>query len=136
MKDYKLTTVTYGTSSVSFLTTCCVSQVAEVVQDISMKRITLKDFYVDDLISDGHLEEQCYDMHIQLQAMIGNAGFLLRKWCFSSRAIMSHILNAQEDLNYMVNITEESVISALGLLWQLSTDNFCFIMKNWSHQLL
>lgn len=67
LKEYRLKTVTYGTKAASFLATRCLAQVAEDIHDTSLKRIITQDFYVDDLITGGKTDEECYNIYQQLQ---------------------------------------------------------------------
>ncbi|XP_025407577.1 uncharacterized protein LOC112681547 [Sipha flava] len=74
LKEYRLKTVTYGTKSASFLSTRCLVQIAKECSDMSIKRMTLQDFYVDDLISGGSTEDQCFTFYDKLQALLDSAG--------------------------------------------------------------
>lgn len=132
LQEYRLKTVTYGTKSASFLSTRCLVQLAKECNDMPIKRMVMQDFYVDDLISGGSTEDQCFTFYEGLQALLDSAGFHLRKWCSNSPSLLKRIPDAQEDPNYMVKLSEEDVISTLGLLWQPFTDCFKFAIKDWS----
>eukprot|EP00102_Acyrthosiphon_pisum_P012037 XP_008181027.1 PREDICTED: uncharacterized protein LOC103308777 [Acyrthosiphon pisum] len=132
LKHYKLKTVTYGTKSASFLATRCLVQLADECDDPQIKRVIGQDFYVDDLISGAQSELKCFEIYNQLQARLGKAGFALRKWCSNSTALLERIPNAHDDPNFMVALSENDVISTLGLMWQPTTDSFRFTLKEWS----
>jgi hypothetical protein len=131
LRHYKLKTVTYGTKSASFLATRCLHELGVFVENTPIGRVIRQDFYVDDLISGGDTDEECFDIHKQVHSILGTAGFPLRKWCSSSPVLLNSLPHNQKDPNFMVNITETEVLSALGLLWQPSIDSFRFTMKDW-----
>ncbi|XP_022168208.1 uncharacterized protein LOC111032244 [Myzus persicae] len=132
LQEYKLTTVTYGTKSASYLATRCLHQVSLDTNNSLMKRIISQDFYVDDLLSGGKTEEECFEIHNQIQLALNDVGFPLRKWCSSSQSLMNRLPDAADEPNFMVNLNEQDTISALGLLWQPITDTFHFSVKDWS----
>jgi len=132
LKHYKQKTVTYGTKPASFLATRCLFQLAEECDDPQIKRVIGKNFYVDDLLSGAQSDSQCLEIYTQLQARLGNAGFVLRKWCSNSTAMLERIPNAHDDPNFMVTLSENDVVSTLGLMWQPTADSFRFNLKNWS----
>lgn len=135
LKDYVLKTVTYGTKSASFLSIRCLVQIAHDCADTDQKRIILKDFYVDDLLSGGSTWETCYTMYKKLQATLGGHGFTLRKWCSSSTELMKHIPDTPSDPNFVVRLGEDGIVSTLGLSWQPMSDSFRFIVKHWQPSL-
>uniref|UniRef100_A0A2S2N8W8 Uncharacterized protein n=1 Tax=Schizaphis graminum TaxID=13262 RepID=A0A2S2N8W8_SCHGA len=132
LKHYKLKTVTYGIKSASFLATRCLVQIAKDCNDPQIKRVIGQDFYVDDLISGAQSELECFKIYNQLQARLGKAGFVLRKWCSNSTTILERIPNAHDDPNFMVALSENDLISTLGLMCQPTADRFRFTLKNWS----
>ncbi|CAI6373964.1 unnamed protein product [Macrosiphum euphorbiae] len=132
LRHYKLKTVTYGTKSASFLATRCLHELGALIENTPIGRIICQDFYVDDLISGGDTDEECFDIHKQVHSILGTAGFPLRKWCSSSSTLLNSLPHNQKDPNFMINLTETEVLSALGLLWQPSIDSFRFAMKNWN----
>eukprot|EP00102_Acyrthosiphon_pisum_P011959 XP_008180913.1 PREDICTED: uncharacterized protein LOC103308739 [Acyrthosiphon pisum] len=54
-------------------------------------RVICQDFYVDDLISGGNTDQECYDIHKQVHSILGTAGFPLRKWCSSSVTLFNSL---------------------------------------------
>lgn len=55
----------------------------------------------------------------------------LRKWCSKSPTLLSW-LPTTTDANYLLLLSESESVSTLGLMWQPSTDSFCYSMKPWS----
>lgn len=132
LKHFNLKTVTYGTKSASFLATRCLFQLGYEHRDTAIGQTICNDFYVDDLISGGDSDQDCFSIYEQLQSILGSAGFPLRKWCSSSKDLLNRLPHAQDDPNFMVKLSEDDVVSALGLLWQPSIDSFRFLMKKWT----
>lgn len=126
LQEFKLCTVTYGTKPASFLATRCLLQLAQETKDLSVKRTIAEDFYVDDLVSGGATEDYCYTLHQTLSSIFQSAGFPLRKWCSNSTRLMSQIPTAENDPAYRLTLTDQEMMSALGLRWQPSTDTFHF----------
>lgn len=56
-KYLKLNTVTYGTASAPFLSTRCLLQLSHECDDLEIKEIIKRDFFMDDLIT-GHQTEE------------------------------------------------------------------------------
>jgi len=129
LKDYRLLTVTYGTRAASFLATRCLLQLSYTVNNHATQRAIQEDFYVDDLLSGGKDEAECYELYKNLSRELDKVGLPLRKWCSNSITIMSKMSLQKNDPAYLLSISEEDTISALGLTWKPSTDCFRFIFK-------
>lgn len=131
--DYRLSTVTYGTKSASYLATKCLSHLSNDTSSQACSRVIREDFYVDDLITGSTTEEGCYALYSELCTVLSNAGMLLRKWCSSSKKVFDKIEPAlKADSTYLLNLSENDTVSALGLAWQPGTDSFKFSFKPWS----
>lgn len=125
-------TVTYGTKAASFLSTRCLAQLAAEVEDSSLKRVIANDFYVDDLLTGCASVDTCYTLYNKLNEVLDAAGFPLRKWCSSSKQLMSLIPTDLDDTAYRLTLTDQDTISTLGLSWQPSTDTFHFSLNEWN----
>lgn len=75
-----------------------------------------QDFYVDNLLSECHDEEQCYELYQILSTELNKAGLPLRKWCSSSAYVMSKMSNAESQSTYMLAISAKATMSTLGLV--------------------
>lgn len=93
----------------------------------TIKRVILQDFYVDDLLSGG----DCRSTVPCLLTTLNQYGFPLRKRCSSSNQLMKFIPHANDVPNFVVKLNEEDTVSALRLLWQLFSDCFKFVVKEW-----
>ncbi|GFX90048.1 integrase catalytic domain-containing protein [Trichonephila clavipes] len=81
IREYRLTTVTYGTSSAPFLSTRTLRQLAIDEQENyqAASRATLSHFYVDDLLSGSATKKGAIQLVSELQEMMKRGGFSLRK---------------------------------------------------------
>ncbi|XP_050535050.1 uncharacterized protein LOC126902072 [Daktulosphaira vitifoliae] len=116
LHEFNLRSITYGTKSASFLATRCLTQISQELPCTITRRIITEDFYVDDLISGGSTEEECYTIYERLYLTLEKFGFPLHKWCCSSQAVIDRFSKAERDPNFMVELKDNEVISALGLL--------------------
>ncbi|GFU62858.1 DUF1758 domain-containing protein [Trichonephila clavipes] len=77
IREYLLTTVTYGTSSTPFLSTRTLRQLAIDEQENypAASRATLSHFYVDDLLSGSATKKGAIQLVSELQEMMNRGGF-------------------------------------------------------------
>jgi len=109
IRHYKLKTVTYGTKPASFLATRCLHEIGELIENILVRRIICQDFYVNDVISWGDTDKECFDIHKQVHSILATAGFPLRKWGSSSSTLLNSFPHNQKDPNFMINLTKTEV---------------------------
>ncbi|KAK9738081.1 hypothetical protein QE152_g10176 [Popillia japonica] len=81
IQTFELSTVTYGTASASFLAIRCLHQLAnEDCFDLPTgSKITLQDFYVDDLITGADTIEEGTRIVNEATTLLRRGGFELRK---------------------------------------------------------
>jgi hypothetical protein len=72
IQEYKLTTVTYGTSSAPFLATRCLKALADdnKCQYPRAAEVLSNDFYVDDLLSGASTIEEATKMQQELSSLL------------------------------------------------------------------
>jgi len=82
IQEYRLTTVTYGTSSAPFLATRCLKKLADDnrCQYPRADQVLSNDFYVDDLLSSTSTTEYTIKVQQELISLLQTAGLTLRKW--------------------------------------------------------
>lgn len=121
IKTYQLNTLTYGTTSASYLSTRCLWQAGEECGDESVKIIIQNDFYVDDLITGTNDQNSLRN----LQKSISTA---LNKACFNLRKYKSNLpdLFQNSEINTQDNLTLSEASSTLGLGWDPKTDKLNF----------
>ncbi|GFW23303.1 integrase catalytic domain-containing protein [Trichonephila clavipes] len=110
VKEYRLTTVTYGTSCAPYLSTRTLTQLAfdERERYPLASFATLHHFYVDDLLSGAATEKEAVELVWQLKEMMKKGGFNLRKWQ-SNREIVIKEVAENKDLKRVQNDEETKV---------------------------
>ncbi|GFR09279.1 integrase catalytic domain-containing protein [Trichonephila clavata] len=93
IKEYRLTTVTYGTSSAPFLSMRTLRQLAIDEQEIypAASRATFCNFYADDLLSGSATRKGAIQLVSELQEMMKRGGFSLRKWVSNDPEALANI---------------------------------------------
>lgn len=107
-------------------------QLANEVEDPSLKRVISSDFYVDDLLTGCSSEDACYSLYKNVNKVLEAAGFPLRKWCSNSSSLMSRIPKDTDNATYRLSLTHQDTANTLGLSWQPSTDTFHFSLGTWN----
>lgn len=116
MQEYRLCTVTYSTKVTSYLATCCLAEIGKSIDNPKLQRVISEDFYVDDLLSGGSSEEECYEINKSLLSHLSPAGFPLPKWCSNSVNLINQISTACDDPTFVLRLTDEDMVTALGLI--------------------
>lgn len=128
LRTYRLKRVAYGTTSASFMTTKCLSVLAEDAnhQYPEAAEAIKRDFYMDDLMTGSHSEEECLRLQREITRILDSGKLPLRKWCSNSSSILGRIDNRINDNLFILELGEEDVIKSLGLCWKPMTDVFQF----------
>ena len=88
---YKLTTVTYGTSSASYLATKCLELLAEnCKQTFPLANDALQDFYMDGCMSGADTQSFLKEKCNQLNSVMSSACLELHKWQSNATKAISH----------------------------------------------
>ncbi|GFV89375.1 DUF1758 domain-containing protein [Trichonephila clavipes] len=124
VKEYRLTTVTYGTSCAPYLSTRTLTQLAfdERERYPLASFATLHHFYVDDLLSGAATEKKAVKLVWQLKEMMRKGGFNLRKWQSNSETVIKEVAE-NKDLKKVQNDEE---IKILGIQWNPNSDFVSF----------
>lgn len=90
-KKYRLTTVTYGTTSASFMATQCLVSLADVEkQKYPKAAAAIKgELYMDDLITGSDTIQECILLQTQINSILEWAKLPLRKWWANSDQIIA-----------------------------------------------
>ncbi|XP_058827079.1 uncharacterized protein LOC131687055 [Topomyia yanbarensis] len=128
IRQYRLNTVTYGTSCAPFLATRTLNQLAEDDgKDFPLAApIVREGFYVDDLLIGSDSVEAIVESSKQLISLLSRAGFPLRKWSANHPAILEHIPEKDRETLTVLELDQSPSIKTLGLLWFPSDDTFGF----------
>ncbi|XP_023248115.1 uncharacterized protein LOC111643952 [Copidosoma floridanum] len=124
-KDYRCTTVTYGTASAPFLALRVMKQLAiDGAADYPDAAAILQHtLYVDDLFAGADTVEEALRRRDQLIALLGTAGMALSKWAANVPQLLSGLISTSTGV---VNVKADEVISTLGLKWLPQEDKFMF----------
>ena len=134
LKDYRMTRVTFGVSSSSFIANMCIKRNAA---DFAHKyplaaKIVNDSFYVDDCLTGADSVEEGIEIHRQLQGLLSEAKFLLRKWNSSSPAVLEAIPGELRDTQTSLTIsdTDDLYTKTLGIEWYSVMDHFRLDVSN------
>ncbi|XP_071638450.1 uncharacterized protein [Temnothorax longispinosus] len=114
VKTYELTTVTYGTSSASYLATRCLKHLAELRHDkypagsIRVQR----DFYMDDLLTGADSITEAREARDEVIALLREGGFESSKWLSSCPELLDHMHDSSDNV---MTINEGRNSSILGI---------------------
>ncbi|UYV73909.1 hypothetical protein LAZ67_11001400 [Cordylochernes scorpioides] len=122
--DYRLLTVTYSTTSAPFLAMRTLQQLAEDEGQNypEASRVTLNDFYVDDLLTGAQTIAETKELIDQLKDLMKKGGFHLRKWNSNCHEIVSHVEEINEEKK--INLEKGAISKILGILWDHVQDTF------------
>ncbi|UYV71130.1 hypothetical protein LAZ67_8001829 [Cordylochernes scorpioides] len=122
--DYRLLTVTYGTTSAPFLAMRTLQQLAEDEGQNypEASRVTLNDFYVDDLLTGAQTIAETKELIDQLKDLKKKGGFHLRKWNSNCHEIVSHVEEMNEEKK--INLEKGAISKILGIVWDHVQDTF------------
>ncbi|KAJ0178490.1 hypothetical protein K1T71_006313 [Dendrolimus kikuchii] len=123
---YKLVRLTFGTSCAPYLAVKCLQQLAidEQSKYPTAARITLQDFYMDDLLSGAETEIEIIEIYEQLNKLMDAGGFNLQKWCTNSQELLNHIKTNMQSSNQSLVFKENDMVKVLGICWNKNSDNF------------
>ncbi|XP_050682068.1 uncharacterized protein LOC126977342 [Leptidea sinapis] len=126
IKEYRLLTVTYGTSCAPFLAIRTLHQLAEDEKnDFPTEAEILKnDVYMDDLMTGASTVGDVVKLQKGLTELLARGGFPLHKWSSNSKVVLSQIPNVDKDSESAINIKVEDTIKTLGITWNSDADNF------------
>ncbi|XP_073986068.1 uncharacterized protein [Rhodnius prolixus] len=135
VQEYRLCTVTYGTTSAPYLA-CRVLQELALTSQNSLPQAAeiLKDrTYVDDISGGGPTLEAALKSRDQLIRLLSQAQIELRKWASNHPRLLEkipldHLLPAMSSV--CLENDEESQLKILGLCWNPSQDYFHFLIRS------
>ncbi|XP_066261289.1 uncharacterized protein [Euwallacea similis] len=115
---YQLKTLTYGTTSASFLAIRCFFQLALEIQNTypDIAEVIKNDFYVDDLLTGANTVAEARRICNLVFKTLKQGCFVLRKFCTNDGSILDGIPN-DDSLTKIVEFGENDVKKTLGLIW-------------------
>lgn len=129
IKEFQLTTATFGTAAAPFMATRTLIQIAEDTRKTYplAERIIKNDFYVDDLISGSDNLEQAILEKDAVMNSLKTGGMVLRKWTSNDVNLLKTIPHEQTE--EALQMFEEDDTKTLGICWNPKTDVFSFEVK-------
>lgn len=123
-RTYRLTTVTYGTTSAPFLATRSLKQLAldDGEKFPLASNVLSTDVYMDDLLTGSNCLNTGRELQQQLISILQGAGMELHKWSASHPLLLPNEINQVKDLSFSTLCETK----ALGLLWRPQLDAFSF----------
>ncbi|KAK2577714.1 hypothetical protein KPH14_000812, partial [Odynerus spinipes] len=127
-RDFKLTTVTYGTAAGPYLALRTLQQLASDEESkFPLGAAALReDFYVDDLLAGAGDLNSALARQREISQLQEAGGFRLRKWISNDPALLQAI--RQEDrlqpASRVLQLDER--VRTLGIRWNAATDTFHF----------
>lgn len=121
--DYRLKTITYGTSNAPYLAIRTLKQLSDDVKDSFPKasNIIEKNMYMDDVLSGAPYLDELFQTYNELKSAFKSAGFNLRKWCSNSSELLQKIPENDRELK-----AEIENVKALGVSWSPLNDDFTY----------
>lgn len=123
---YELQTVTYGTSSASYLAIRCLIQLADENREQFLlgSSIIKQDFYVDDLLTGSFTVEEAIQIRNEANMILSQGKFELRQWCSNDKKILEG-LDKNDELA-VIDFNKEESVKTLGLHWNCSNDELLY----------
>ncbi len=127
LKEYQLSTVTYGTACAPNLATRCIQQIGhDTALELPLaSQVLLNDTYVDDVLTGQSTTEDAITLYNQLQQAVKTADLQLRKWVSNDEEVLKAIPEELRETKPLV-FDEDAEIKALGVQWCPKSDNFKF----------
>ncbi|XP_054709241.1 uncharacterized protein LOC129218946 [Uloborus diversus] len=129
ISEFRLCTLTYGTSAAPFLATRVLHQIGLDIEneDPTVSSIIKNSFYIDDLMSGSNSNEEAIATIKTLSEVLEARGFHLRKWRSNSPQVLSDSLPTSPKEVQNLEIHPDECSKALGLTWDSLND--CFVFK-------
>lgn len=128
--EYRLCTVTYGTSAAPFQALRTIQELANTDGDsYPLAAAVLKnDTFVDDILTGANSEEDAVKCQQELIKLCSAAQFELRKWASNSTKILLSVDEGTRAMSpsVLLDNSEDPELKVLGLKWEPSTDTFSF----------
>lgn len=126
IKEYQLTTVTYGTAPAPYLATRCLQQLAfDTANKYPMaSEVIQRDFYMDDCISGTDNVEDAIKLQEELREILNSGGFQLRKWSTNNATLHQAIPQSLRETQHSLEISTSEIVKTLGILWSPTSDQF------------
>lgn len=121
LRDYRLTTVTFGMANAPYIAIRVLKEVAErhKMSHSRASSVIESCMYMDDSVSGGHSVGEIIEIYNGLNEVFSQYKFNIRKWCSNTPELLSIIPEADRE-------TETFQVKALGIGWSPIGDTFSF----------
>lgn len=126
IKDYRLLTVTFGTSCAPYVAIKTLRQLAiheEQRHPIATEAL-LNDFYVDDLLSGSDSITAAIDKQNQIRTVLRKGGFELKKWTSNCPQVLENVPPDHRETSLPFDLDQDKSVKTLGIFWHPVTDVF------------
>ncbi|XP_073950871.1 uncharacterized protein [Choristoneura fumiferana] len=133
IEEYRLLTVTFGTSCAPYLAIKTLRQTAidEGSSYPKAKQVILRDFYMDDLLTGTHTDTEAIEMREHITKILSAGGFKLQKWCSNSEKFMKEISKNQKvNETHTIDILNKEKVKTLGVTWSIKDDHLSLPKQN------
>ncbi|XP_044248692.1 uncharacterized protein [Drosophila takahashii] len=131
IKDYCLTTVTFGTASAPYTAIRIMHQIAQDERDQFplAEHVLRKEIYVDDLQSGHETIKGALQVRDDVIGALQSAGMELRKWAANHPSLLNSIPPEHMSNSKILEIENQESIKTLGLYWHPKEDFYGFKLK-------
>ncbi|XP_059047611.1 uncharacterized protein LOC131843038 [Achroia grisella] len=135
LKQYELTTVTYGVTSSAYQAIRVIHELAHLntSQYAEACRVLLADTFVDDIVSGSHCLDSAQQLQQNLVAILSQGGFDLRKWSSNSTEFLESFTSDHCEPPYRFEEQGDNIFKILGIEWNAKTDSFFYHVSNMSN---
>lgn len=128
IKDYRLLTVTFGTSCAPYLAIKTLRQLAEYEKQNHpiATEVLLNDFYVDDMLSGSDSIADALQKQNQIIAVLRQGGFELKKWASNSSQVLHNVPSDYRETALPCELDQDDSIKTLGIFWHPVADVFTY----------
>ncbi|XP_075163077.1 uncharacterized protein LOC142235702 [Haematobia irritans] len=128
IRDYALSTVTFGVNCAPYLAIRTLMQLAHDSQNEFpyASKVILNETYVDDILSGGHEISSAIESISQLISMLNTAGFPLKKIASNCPQVLSSVPRDNILDTDILRVYESSEMKTLGFKWNAMRDEFTY----------
>lgn len=126
IKEFRLSTVVFGTSCAPYLAVKCLQKLAETECEQSSRTMSVifEDFFMDDLLTGGDRSDEVIQLVSELQKVLEKGKFPLRKWISNDELVLQSINDSIKAFENIWDIPSQDSCKALGLRWHPGADVF------------
>lgn len=92
-------------------------------------KVSLRDFYIDDLIIGGNSTEEVLEIMLQITGLLDKGHFKLRKWCSNNPGTLKQILDSEKE-SFLRFDDGSDITETIGIAWYSISDILLFSISN------